>query len=156
MKKTHWAERFWDKVNKSAGCWEWTGGTNGYGYGVLAIAHGRPRLAHRLSWELAHGPVPDGLCVLHRCDNRLCIRPDHLFIGTRSENTKDRHDKGRTARGESFTPSKLTAAQAADIRARYAAIPRYARGRMRPLLREFGIAQSTLYSIVNEQTWRRP
>lgn len=91
------AERFWEKVRKSDGCWEWTGSRNAAGYGKLSEgAAGSPRLrAHRVSWELANGPVPAGLWVLHRCDNPPCVRPDHLWLGTRLDNMQDCARKGR-------------------------------------------------------------
>lgn len=96
--------RFWRKVDRNgptvphvAGitpCWIWTGNLNSSGYGRfgsgLAV-----QLAHRVSWELTHGPIPDGFSVLHRCDNPPCVRPDHLFLGTYSDNGRDMAAKGR-------------------------------------------------------------
>ncbi len=85
-----WKDRFWPKVNKTETCWLWTGAQNSYGYGHLFKRHGKPSLAHRIAWELTHGPIPSETpCVLHLCDVRLCVRPDHLFLGTKSENTRD-------------------------------------------------------------------
>lgn len=98
-------ERFWARVRKSDGCWEWTGTLSPCGYGRFDIA---PPLAdrwhstgaHRVAWMLTHGPIPEGeghhgTCVLHRCDNPKCVRPDHLFLGTQSENMADKTQKGR-------------------------------------------------------------
>lgn len=97
MKTRPIAERFWEKVRKSSGCWEWTAYRNALGYG--AIAYGKPRrpvLAHRVAWELTHGaaPSPD-VEVCHRCDNPSCVRPDHLFLGSHRDNMLDMIAKGR-------------------------------------------------------------
>lgn len=92
-------ERFWSKVNRDGDCWLWTSCRWPVGYGRFWM--GRRFLpAHRIAWELTHGPVSDGLCVLHRCDNPPCVRPDHLFLGTKADNNRDRHNKGRDARGD--------------------------------------------------------
>lgn len=99
--------RFWTKVNKNGPvpihqpqlgqCWLWTAATI-RGYGQIAhVINGkkRPAYAHRLAWEMAYGPIPDGLSVLHRCDVPLCVRPDHLFLGTQQDNLEDARAKGR-------------------------------------------------------------
>ncbi len=88
-------ERFWAKVNKTEGCWLWTGAKQGK-YGALTIPGRRePLRAHRLSWELHNGPIPDGLWVLHHCDNPPCVKPEHLFLGDRRDNMLDAAAKGR-------------------------------------------------------------
>lgn len=87
-------DRFWERVLKTQSCWVWTGGKRRKGYGCLEW-EGKKRGAHRVSWELHFGPVPDGLHVLHRCDNPPCIRPEHLFLGTNLENHADRVAKLR-------------------------------------------------------------
>ena len=88
-------DRFWRKVDKSGECWLWQGATYcRMHYGCLGIG-GRTTRAHRFSWELHNGPIPDGLCVLHRCDVPRCVNPDHLFLGTKLDNMKDRTAKGR-------------------------------------------------------------
>lgn len=98
------SERFWLKVSKGESaddCWSWTGGKNEHGYGII----GRGRRgdgfikAHRLSWELHYGDVPDGLCVLHRCDNPECTNTQHLFLGTKAKNSSDMSSKGRAKNG---------------------------------------------------------
>jgi HNH endonuclease len=87
-------ERFWGRVDKSGECWEWTGSLGSHGYGEFGVAGDRV-LAHRYSYELASGPIPDGLYVCHHCDNRRCVRPDHLFLGTARDNALDMVRKGR-------------------------------------------------------------
>lgn len=77
-------------------CWPWTGATNFKGYGDFSD-RGQKRRAHRMTWELHYGPIPAGLFVLHRCDNRPCCNPNHLFLGTSSDNAWDRVKKGRQA-----------------------------------------------------------
>lgn len=132
------AARFWKFVRKSTepdGCWEWQGSTL-HGYGQFMWYSRIPRGAHRVSWEMVYGPVPDGLWVLHRCDNRPCVRLNHLFLGTSQDNTADMVAKGRgtigdrnpsrlypdrVVRGERHPFAKLTDAQVEEIRARVAA-----------------------------------
>ena len=92
-------ERFWEKVKKTSGCWLWTG-TVSRGYGNLRVGSlrdgtRRKVLAPRFSYELVHGPIEDGMFVCHHCDNRRCVRPDHLFLGTNSDNIKDCVAKGK-------------------------------------------------------------
>lgn len=93
-KHTHWQVRFWNYVDKTDTCWLWRGSKHS-GYGVINVpGRGRPR-AHRLSYEMAIGPIPDGLLVCHTCDIRECVRPEHLFLGTAKDNTADCIAKGR-------------------------------------------------------------
>lgn len=82
------------RIRYSDDCWEWTGNLNGNGYGQVRYG-GRMRPTHRLAWELAHGPIPPGLWVLHTCDNRVCMRPEHLWLGTGADNMADMVRKGR-------------------------------------------------------------
>jgi hypothetical protein len=90
-------ERYWFRVKKGRGCWEWTGAHNPKGYGVMRVGESA-RLAHRIAYEQAYGKVPLGLHVMHRCDNPGCVRPDHLTAGTIADNNADMQAKGR-ARG---------------------------------------------------------
>lgn len=116
-------QRFWWKVKKTDSCWEWTGGKNEKGYGHIQRG-GRGSehlLVHRYSYELHNGPIPEGLFVLHSCDNPSCVNPSHLRIGTQSENILEAYQKGRKVnpirRGEDHKRSKLTQEMVAFIRA---------------------------------------
>ena len=91
------ADAFWGRVDKSAECWPWTGPTTEKGYGRFSLGH-RTWRAHRLAYELTHGPFPPDLFVLHRCDNPPCVRPDHLFLGDHAANMADAVAKGRRRR----------------------------------------------------------
>lgn len=86
--------RFWAKVQKGDDCWIWSGATNRHGYGQIRI-DGRNVAAHRLAWEFEHGPIPEGMNVLHSCDNPPCIRGAHLWLGTMADNSQDMASKGR-------------------------------------------------------------
>lgn len=87
-------DRFWPKVEKGDGCWEWQAHRNPEGYGVIGIDR-VPVGAHRVAWELTYGPIPEGIYVCHHCDNPPCVRPDHLFLGTNSDNIIDAMSKHR-------------------------------------------------------------
>lgn len=110
-------QRFWRKVERSDGCWLWTGVRTGRGYGRIqqgGLEKRKALLVHRLSWELHFGAIPAGLVVCHKCDVPLCVRPDHLFLGTQRDNIADCIAKGRSVRcnpvrthcrkGHEFTP----------------------------------------------------
>ena len=88
-------DRFWSKVDTSGECWTWTADLDDHGYGRLGIGRKRIEPAHRVAWTLANGPIPEGLRVLHHCDNPPCVRPDHLFLGTQADNMADMMAKGR-------------------------------------------------------------
>ncbi len=104
-------DRFWSRVKKGPGCWEWTGGkTNEYGAMLLSDPP-VVRAAHRLVWIMGHGEIPKRMEVCHTCDNPPCVRPSHLFLGTHAANMCDAKNKGRIRRGERAARSKLTKQQ---------------------------------------------
>lgn len=90
-------ERFWEKVaiNYATDCWEWTGSLCSKGYGHISIRTGKQVYAHRMAWEMLVGKIPEGLCLLHKCDNPKCCNPDHLIPGTNKQNSEDGVSKGR-------------------------------------------------------------
>lgn len=117
-------ERFNRNIfNSENGCLEWTGNLTESGYGRFAINPKKTVRAHRFSWEINNGAIPDGLCVLHKCDNRKCIKIDHLFIGTHLDNALDRERKNRGAaqkrKGSNHPLAKLSNEKAKSIRSLY-------------------------------------
>jgi hypothetical protein len=117
-------DRFHRHVEKTEGCWLWTGAKNALGYGKLHIKKdGKDRAidAHRFSWMCANGPIPEGLFVLHSCDTPSCVNPAHLSVGTAADNARDMVTRGRSARGERHSQASLSdvvvAAMLADYRA---------------------------------------
>lgn len=110
--------RFWKNVVKGDSCWLWSGSLAAAGYGRFTIRY-EVHLAHRYSWELHNGPIPDGLWVLHDCpdgDNPACVNPSHLWLGTAADNTADMVRKGRDIKGEKQPNSKLTNEDVIEIR----------------------------------------
>ncbi len=110
------AKRFWAKVKRGPKCWEWTGTKGSRGYGHFRC-HDRMSMAHRVAYELSHGPIAPGYLILHRCDNPICTRPSHLKPGTFNQNGADAMLKGRSAKGERNGNAKLTEKQVRAIHA---------------------------------------
>lgn len=101
-------------VNEQTGCWEWQKNIQMNGYGHMKHS-GKTRSAHRISYEMHHGEIPIGAYVLHRCDNRRCVKPDHLYLGTAKDNALDMKAKRRHSHGEQSTSSKVTEAQVLEM-----------------------------------------
>lgn len=166
--------RFWAKVAKSNGCWLWQASKSIAGYGQFKLRSYVGVFAHRLSWEIAHGVIADGLWVLHKCDTPACVNPEHLFLGTCVDNVRDMYAKGRNApiprpplaalprgsdhflrkhperapRGERCGVSKLKATQVIEIR-QLAGV-----GRSKSdLAALFGVTQPTIHKIVRRLRW---
>lgn len=146
-------ERFWLHVNKTETCWLWTGARQrDYGKVRVYLGHRKyaDRRAHRVAWELTNGPITDpDLCVCHKCDVRLCVRPDHLFLGTRAENLSDMTAKGRRARGaqsgqSAITPDIVRLIRSGSLR----------RGELSRLARELGVTSSALSLIRLGKNWK--
>jgi len=146
------SERFWSKVRKSDGCWEWTGALRGKeSYGVFTV--GRKCVsAPRMAYELTHGKIPDGLFILHSCDNKKCVNPMHLTVGTQSQNIKDCVSRKRHIApiGERNGMSKLTSKQVEDIRSRFDG--RY--GSMTRLAKDYGVSVPTIHAVINKNRWK--
>lgn len=153
------AERFWDKVERRGDCLVWTASTNrgkngkgGYGTFMVRKVDGRGQFmsAHRFSYEMENGPIPEGAIILHSCDNRACVNPAHLRAGTYVENSQDALERGRHRgpSGETHPAAKLTDEQVHTVRQRYAA----GGITQRELADEFGVDRSTVSRIVTKDS----
>lgn len=140
--------RFEKRISISEdGCWEWTGSHSDTGYGCFY--DGKAYHAHRYSWIRTNGPIPDGMLVLHRCDNRSCVNPAHLFLGSHRENSVDMVQKGRNSThdtaGERHGASKLTDAAVREIRASTLT--------GRELAAKFGVSESAVSLVRRGRSW---
>jgi hypothetical protein len=129
-------------------CWEWQGYVQPNGYGnYYDKADGKKHSAHREAWISVNGEIPDGLCVLHRCDNRKCCNPGHLFLGTHSDNAADKVSKGRQAKGrDTISAAKLTEDSVCAIRTDQRS--------QQKIADDYGITQSNVSYIKSHKKWR--
>lgn len=162
-KRKSLTERVWEKIdNREDGCWLWMGLRHKQGYGKISYK-GKTLLAHRVVYALICGPIPKGMCVLHKCDNPPCCRYDHFWLGTRAENNHDMAWKGRaasgdknyvhrhpeTVRGERNGSVKLTSMQVKEI------ISQYLDGKVtqQELAQRYGVSDSLVSAILHRQAW---
>lgn len=137
-------------VDPDTGCWEWQLTKNDHGYGQGKIKQKR-FLAHRLYWERENGPIPEGLCVLHRCDNPGCVNPEHLFLGTKQDNSRDMTSKGRGhyCPGDDHPGARLSDSTVAEIRRRCSA-----GALQRVVAEQYGVSPSLVSQVVRGVIWK--
>lgn len=145
MKHRPVKERFEEKFRITPGCWVWTAALGKKGYGHFWNGS-HPVPAHRMSYELYEGEIPNGLHVLHRCDNVLCVNPSHLFLGTNLENVIDKIEKDRHPRGSKASTAKLTEEQVMAIRADMRS--------QRKIAADYGVSHTIIGYIKSNATWR--
>ncbi len=143
---------FWARVDKSGGpnaCWPWQGAPSGHGYGAFRNGKGRRYRAHRLAWANTYGGWPTGFLCLHRCDNKMCCNPLHLFTGTQQDNMLDMAQKDRHVRGTRQPFSKLKESDIPKIRQlRKNGLSGAKIGKL------FSVCDVTIYAILNNKTWK--
>jgi hypothetical protein len=152
--------RFQSKVDRRGpdDCWEWRGSQGTRGYGSFRT-DGKTVRAHRMAYELARGPIPDGMMICHHCDNPPCCNPAHLFLGTAGDNVRDMVAKGRNrrrsdesgvrfARGEDHGSAKLTAPEVLEIRRRVSAGERQTE-----IAKELGVDKGLIWQIKERRIW---
>ena len=130
-----------------AGCWLWTGAIKKDGYGAFQVGWREQERTHRVAWQVFRGPIPSEQLVLHRCDVRSCVNPEHLFLGTNDDNMADMVAKGRSAHGERNPNAKLNAGLVAEFAS--SAEPATA------LAAQHNLHPATIRRIRKGQQWRR-
>lgn len=142
-------QRFWKRVKKTETCWLWTG-AKWERYGKFFAVQNHPCAAHRFSYEMHFGPIPRGLGVMHSCDVTLCIRPQHLSLGTQLENMLDCKSKGRIASGSRKVISKLSEEIVSEMRQLYTS----GQASVLQLANRFGVTRGTAGMAVAGRTWK--
>ena len=147
-------ERFWNSANirEVDNCWEWKRAIQSKGYGSVGIGRKKTALAHRVAYEITYGEIPEGMWILHRCDNRRCVNPKHLFLGTNEDNVRDMVQKGRQAKGEKNGKSKLTIRQVISIRELYET-GHYSYKNLSEL---FPVCEHVIRGIIKNDYWKLP
>ncbi len=142
-------DRFWSHVNFDSECWIWTASKYRNGYGQFAIRGESRTPAHRTAYKIVNGDIPDGLCVLHRCDNPACVRPSHLFLGTHSDNTRDAMKKNRLRCGEKSPRAVLNNKKVRFIR------NAFIKGKTQnELAKQFSVSQTAISKITRSIRWK--
>lgn len=144
-------KRFTEKyiIDDNTGCWNWTASLDAYGYGQFKVEPKNYK-AHRFSYENKFGPIPDGLCVLHKCDNRKCVNPSHLFLGTASDNMRDNVSKGRQSKGGLHGRAKLTDETAKWVKD----LIKYSSLSNSEISQYFGVSGTAIWLVRKGRTWR--
>lgn len=151
-------EEFLQRIKKTSTCWLWQGSKDKSGYGQVGTTFFKTRKAHRVAYLLFIGPIPDGLCICHKCDNPPCVNPQHLFVGTYKDNVQDSLKKGRMntnlakityRKGERNQAAVLTEEQVAEIR------DLYLTGDFKQidLAKQFGVGQAQISRIIRKTSW---
>lgn len=144
--------RFWQQVQKSNDCWIWMGAKCSYGYGNFRIMINRTRhveKAHRASYMLSNNTeIPQGMCICHKCDNRPCVNPDHLFLGSYADNSADMVKKGRSARGQKIGICVLTEEKVKQI------IAMKSQYSTTQIAKMFGVSRGCIWNIFRKNSWR--
>lgn len=143
-------ERLWPRVEKTDYCWNWTGGVDTAGYGLISF-NGRVQKTHRVTYQICKGTIPNDLCVLHRCDNRRCVRPGHLFLGTHLANYQDSVTKGRRVHphGTATGRAALTDETVRDMRQLHRDGANFTQ-----IGKRFGVHKSTARMAVTGRSWK--
>ena len=148
-------DRFWEKVDIRGrdDCWEWIAGKSSDGYGTFTL-NGKTEGAHRVSWTIENVKIPKGLLVCHHCDNRACVNPEHLFVGTDKDNIQDALRKGRMKfprkSGEENGLSKLTEEQVLSIREEY----KLGNITLGELARKHNVSHVAIWHVIKRKTWK--